>query len=106
YLYPDWTARGLRTAIAEKYGFDPDCVVCGSGETEVISMVIRAFAKPDEAVLMHELCFPLYRIYSACEGRRAIYAHMGKDFTFEIERYGDLRKQKPKIAYLTSTYNP
>ena len=32
YIYPDWTARPLRTAIAEKYGFDPDCVVCGSGK--------------------------------------------------------------------------
>jgi len=69
-------------------------------------MVIRAFAKPDEAALMHELCFPLYRIYSACEGRRAIYAPMGKDFTFEIEQYVELLKQKPKIAFLTTPHNP
>ncbi len=40
-LYPDWTARHLREAIADKYGFEPDSVVCGSGETEVISLVIR-----------------------------------------------------------------
>ena len=35
-LYPDWTAKRLRVAIGQKYGFDPDNVVCGSGETEVI----------------------------------------------------------------------
>ena len=70
-------------------------------------MVIRAFAGPDEAVLMHELCFPLYRIYAACEGRRHIYAPMGKDFAFEIDQYIELLKQhKPKIAFLTTPHNP
>lgn len=105
-LYPDWTAKALRQAIAEKYGFDPDCVVCGSGETEVISMVIRAFAAPDESVLMHELCFPLYRIYSHCEGRRPMYAPMGKDFSFEMDQYISLLAKRPKIAFLTTPHNP
>ncbi|MFA5662911.1 histidinol-phosphate transaminase [Castellaniella sp.] len=106
-LYPDWTAQDLRLAIARKFGFDPEGVVCGSGETEVISMVIRAFAGPDEAVLMHELCFPLYRIYTACEGRRPIYAPMGKDFTFEMDAYvALLQRERPRIAFLTTPHNP
>ncbi len=106
-IYPDWTARALRTAIGEKYGVDPEGVVCGSGETEVISMVIRAFAGPDDSVLMHDPCFPLYRIYSHCEGRRPLYAPMGPDFTFEMDQYLDLLKEKkPRIAFLTSPHNP
>ena len=106
YLYPDWTAKPLREAIGRKYGFDRDNVVCGSGETEVISMVIRAFAKPDEPILMHELCFPLYRIYANCEGRRPIYAPMGTDFDMQMDQYVELLKQKPKIAFITSPHNP
>ncbi|MFA7437782.1 histidinol-phosphate transaminase [Castellaniella sp.] len=106
-VYPDWTAQALRIAIAKKFDLDPDGVVCGSGETEVISMVIRAFAGPDEAVLMHELCFPLYRIYATCEGRRPIYAPMGKDFTFEMDRYIALmQRERPRIAFLTTPHNP
>jgi histidinol-phosphate aminotransferase len=105
-LYPDWTARALREAIGKKYGFDADCVVCGSGETEVISMVIRAFAQPGETVLMHELCFPLYRIFSHCEGRRPLFAPMGTDFAFEMDQYVELLKEKPKIAFLTTPHNP
>src|SRR3546814_2807703 len=70
-------------------------------------MIIRAFAGPNEAVLMHELCFPLYRIYACCEGRRPIYAPMGKDFTFQMDRYVALLKQeRPKIAFLTTPHNP
>jgi len=106
-LYPDWTAKHLRIAIGEKYGFDPEGVVCGSGETEVISMVIRAFAKPDEPVLMHQPCFPLYRIYSNCEGRRPVFAPTGKDFDPQVDQYIDIMKRvQPKIAFMTNPHNP
>ncbi|MGB6104145.1 MAG: histidinol-phosphate transaminase [Pusillimonas sp.] len=106
-LYPDWTAASLRDAIGQKYGFDPEGVVCGSGETEVISMVIRAFAKPNEPVLMHSPCFPLYRIYSNCEGRAPVFSPMGKDFSPDVDRYIDtMRSVKPKIAFMTNPHNP
>src|SRR3954468_1419726 len=51
-LYPEWTSKSLRAAIGKKYGFDEDCVVCGSGETEVISFILRAYAGQDDKVLM------------------------------------------------------
>ncbi len=106
-LYPDWTARRLREAIAQKYGFDADNVVCGSGETEVISMVIRAFARPDAPVMMHDPCFPLYRIYSNCEGRCPVFTPTGKDFDPLVDQYiENLRKLKPRIAFITNPHNP
>lgn len=106
-LYPDWTARHLREAIGAKYDFDPEGVVCGSGETEVISMVIRAFAAPDEPVLMHAPCFPLYRIYSNCEGRKPVFAPTGKDFDPQVDQYIESMKQtQPKIAFMTNPHNP
>ncbi len=106
-LYPDWTAKTLREAIGAKYGFDPEGVVCGSGETEVISMVIRAFAKPNEPVLMHSPCFPLYRIYANCEGRAPVFSPMGKDFDPDVDRFIDtMRSVKPKIAFMTNPHNP
>src|SRR5687768_15697038 len=62
-LYPEWSSRLLREAIGRKYGFAADCVVCGAGETEIIALVIRAFAGPGEPVLMYEPCFPIYHIF-------------------------------------------
>jgi histidinol-phosphate aminotransferase len=52
-IYPEWTARTFREAIAAKFGFEPDRIVCGSGETEIISLIIRAFAKAGDIVLMY-----------------------------------------------------
>jgi histidinol-phosphate aminotransferase len=106
-LYPEWTSRALREAIGKKYGFDADCVVCGSGETEVIAFIIRTFAGEGDALLMCEPCFPIYHMFAENEGRRPVYVPMGEDFAFPRERYiATLKDAKPKIAFLTNPHSP
>lgn len=106
-IYPEWTSRGLRAAIARKYGFDADCVVCGSGETEVISFIIRTFAQAGEPVLMYEPCFPIYHMFAENEGRLPVYVSMGPDFAFVLDTYiAKLKEVAPKIAFLTNPHSP
>lgn len=106
-LYPEWTSRALRAAIAEKYGFDEDCVVCGSGETEVISFLIRTYAGAGDPILMYEPCFPIYHMFAENEGRVPVYVPMGPDFAFVIDAYvAKLKEVKPKIAFLTNPHSP
>jgi histidinol-phosphate aminotransferase len=105
--YPEWTARAFREAIAAKYGFEPDGVVCGSGETEVISLIIRAFAKAGDKIQMYEPCFPIYHIFADNEGRVPVYVKMGSDFDLVINRYIEtLKSAKPKIAFITNPHSP
>jgi len=105
--YPEWTARAFREAIAAKYGFGPDGVVCGSGETEVISLIIRAFAKAGDKIQMYEPCFPIYHIFAENEGRVPVYVKMGPDFDLVIDRYIEtLRSAKPVIAFVTNPHSP
>jgi histidinol-phosphate aminotransferase len=106
-LYPEWTSQALRAAVGKKYGFDADCIVCGSGETEVISFVIRAFAHQGDSVLMYEPCFPIYHMFAENEGRVPVYVPMGQDFDFVIESYvRTLKEVVPKIAFLTNPHSP
>jgi histidinol-phosphate aminotransferase len=106
-LYPEWTSRALRAQIGEKYGFDADCVVCGSGETEVISFILRTFAQPGDPVLMYEPCFPIYHMFAENEGRVPVYVPMGPDFSFAVEAYiAALKSVAPKIAFLTNPHSP
>ncbi len=58
-LYPEWTAAPLREKIAQTYDVHPDQVVCGAGETEILSWIIRIFAEPGGKLLMHEPTFPI-----------------------------------------------
>lgn len=105
--YPEWTARAFREKIAAKYGFEPDRVVCGSGETEVISLIIRAFARAGDKIQMYEPCFPIYHIFAENEGRVPIYVKMGPDFDLVIDRYIEtLKSEKPKIAFITNPHSP
>lgn len=106
-IYPEWTARLMREAIAEKYGFDADCVACGAGETEVISFIIRSFAAAGEAVLMHEPCFPIYHIFAENEGRKPVYVPMGEDFDPVFDRYIEtLHATGARIAFITNPHSP
>lgn len=106
-LYPEWSSRLLREAIGKRYGFDPDCVVCGAGETEIISLVIRAFSRPGDAVLMYEPCFPIYHIFAENEGRVPVYVRMGVDFDLAVDEYiATLTATKPKIAFITNPHSP
>jgi histidinol-phosphate aminotransferase len=106
-LYPEWTSQALRAAIAKKYGFEPECVVCGSGETEVISFILRAYAQEGDKVLMYEPCFPIYHMFAENEGRIAVGVPMGTDFDFVIDTYiKTLKEVSPKIAFLTNPHSP
>lgn len=106
-LYPEWTSRALRAAIGKKYGFDADCVVCGAGETEVISFVLRAFANAGDTILTHEPCFPIYHLFAENEGRVVVGVPTGEDFDPEIGRYiAKLKEIAPKIAFLTNPHSP
>ena len=105
--YPEWTARAFREAIATKYGFEPDHVVCGSGETEIISLIIRAFAKAGEKIQMYEPCFPIYHIFAENEARVPVYVKMGPDFDLVTNRYIEtLKSAKPKVAFITNPHSP
>jgi histidinol-phosphate aminotransferase len=106
-LYPEWTSQALRTEIGKKYGFDADCVVCGSGETEVISFILRTFAQPGDPVLMYEPCFPIYHMFAENEGRVPVYVQMGPNFSFVIDDYiAKLNSVRPKVAFLTNPHSP
>jgi histidinol-phosphate aminotransferase len=106
-LYPEWTSQALRAAIAKKYGFEPGCVVCGSGETEVIAFILRAYAQRGDKVLMYEPCFPIYHMFAENEGRIAVGVPMGPDFDFVIDAYiKTLKEVSPKIAFLTNPHSP
>lgn len=106
-LYPEWSSRLLREAIGKRFDFDPDCIACGSGETEVISFVIRAFSRPGDSILMYEPCFPIYHIFAENEGRVPVYVRMGVDFDLVVDQYiAALKETKPRIAFITNPHSP
>lgn len=105
--YPNWTAEKLRVAIAAKYGFSADQVVCGTGETEIISFILRAFASVGDKVLMYKPCFPIYHLFAENEGRVPVFVEMGAGFDFRIDDYvAAVKEPDIRIAFLTNPHSP
>lgn len=71
--YPDWTARALREKIAQKYAYAPEQVICGAGETEIISWIIRVFSAQGDKILMFVPAFPIYHMTTENERRVPVY---------------------------------
>jgi histidinol-phosphate aminotransferase len=104
--YPEWSARVLREKIGAKYGYDPDRVVCGCGETEIISWVIRAFAAAGDRILMHEPCFPLYHKIAEAEGRVPVFQPMGEDFEFHFDDFIGKIASDVRVVFITAPHSP
>ena len=105
-VYPDWTARALREKIASKYGYSPEQVICGAGETEIISWIIRAFSSPGDKVLMFVPAFPIYHMTAENEGRVPTYVPMGPEMDFDWDGYLAAMDDQTRILFLTNPHSP
>ena len=105
-VYPDWTAGALREKIAAKYGFSLNQVICGAGETEIISWIVRAFSVPGERVLMFVPAFPIYHITAENEGRIPVYVGMGSTLDFQWDDYIAAIKDDVRVLFLNNPHSP
>ena len=109
HLYPSWTAEPLRVKIAEAFGCAPGQVVCGAGETEIISLLIRAFSEPGGEVLMPAPCFPIYHLFAEAEGRVAVLAHRATDrstMALDVDAYVEHITPASRIVFITNPHSP
>lgn len=104
--YPEWTARALREKIAAKYGYAPDEVICGAGETEIISWIVRVFAGTGDKVLMFVPAFPIYHMTAENERRVPVYVPMSDDLDFAWDKYLAAITDDVRIVFLTNPHSP
>jgi histidinol-phosphate aminotransferase len=104
--YPDWTAGALRRKIAAKYGYAPEQVICGAGETEIISWIIRVFADVGDRVLMFVPAFPIYHMTAENERRVPVFVRMGPDLAFQWDDYIAAITDDVRIVFLTNPHSP
>lgn len=72
HLYPNTDHAGLRAAIAEVEGLEPDRIICGAGSDEIIAFLCQAYAGPGDEVLHTEHGFAMYRISALAAGATPI----------------------------------
>ncbi|MGI9615207.1 MAG: pyridoxal phosphate-dependent aminotransferase [Acidimicrobiales bacterium] len=109
HLYPSWTAEPLREKIATTYSYGPEEVICGAGETEIISLLIRACCEPGGKILMPGPCFPIYHLFAEAEGRIPVLAHHATDrasMSVDVDAYIEAIEPDTRIVFVTNPHSP
>jgi len=105
HRYPDGGAMALRWAISEEEGLDPDCIVCGAGSDELISLLVRAYAGPGDEVLHSAHGFLMYAISARTVGATPVAAPE-VNLTADVDSLLVKVTPRTRLVFLANPNNP
>ncbi len=106
HLYPDSKAHALRQAIAEKEGLSKDNVIFGSGSSEIMSFIIRAFSKPGDEVLCMDPSFSVYTELAKADDRRSTLIQLKPPFELKLDDVAKALTERTRVIFMTRPNNP
>lgn len=103
--YPDGSALALRTAIGNRYGLPTEHLICGAGSEELISLIVQAYAAPDDEVLFSQYGFIKYELAARAYGAIPVRAPETA-FTADVNALLDAVTPRTRIVFLANPNNP
>lgn len=101
--YPDMYGDSLKSVVARKAGFGPECVVTGNGSDDVLDCVIRAFASPGDRIAHPDPTFVMVPVFSRINGVTPVPVPLAADHSMDADA---LLAADARIIYLCSPNNP
>ena len=74
FRYPDGAQVELRRAIAETFGLRVEGIVCGNGSDELLQLLIRAYVRPGDDVVLSRNSFAMAYVHATAQGARLVHA--------------------------------
>lgn len=105
HRYPDGHSRGLRRALAGRYGLDEDRIVCGAGSDELISLLIASYAGPGDEVLYSRHGFLMYKLAALAAGATPVAAPE-TDLRADVDALLARVTDRTKLVFLANPNNP
>ena len=105
HLYPSTDHAGLRAAIGEVHGLDPDQIICGVGSDEVLQFVTQAFAGPGDEIIHTEHGFSLYPVLIHMAGATAVKV-LERERQVDIDAIIAAVTPRTRIILVTNPGNP
>ncbi|MCC2595337.1 histidinol-phosphate transaminase [Pusillimonas sp. MFBS29] len=95
-LYPDKESVGLRQAIAELHGLNPDQVFVGNGSDEVLAHIFNGlFRRSGRPLMMPDITYSFYRTYCALYKIPTRLVPLADDFSIRVSDYTDSSPDSP-----------
>ena len=105
HRYPDGHAVKLRQALAARHGIDAGRIVCGNGSDDLLILLVRAYAGPDDEVLYSRHGFLVYPIAAlACGATPVTAEEVG--LTTSVDHLLAAVTPKTRIVFVANPNNP
>ncbi len=105
HRYPNTDHAGLRAAIGEVHGLDPDRIICGVGSDEIIHFLCQAYAGPGTEVLFTEHGFLMYRISAHAAGATPVQVRE-RDRVTDIDALIAGATERTRLIFVANPNNP
>ncbi|HJU31404.1 MAG TPA: histidinol-phosphate transaminase [Hyphomicrobiaceae bacterium] len=105
HRYPDGAATALRNAVAQKYGLNPERIVCGCGSDELINLIAHAYVGPGDEAIYSEHGFLMYKIATLSSGGTPVVAPE-KNHHADVDALLARVTPKTRVVFLANPNNP
>jgi len=105
FSYPDGGAKKLRAKIAEVYGLDANCIVCGAGSDEILQLLAKAYVGEGDNIIQSEHGFLVYALAAKSCGAEPRFARE-RGLTADIDAIVDLVDERTRVVFLANPNNP
>src|SRR4051794_24667811 len=103
--YPDRYARGVRRALAERHGVEPERIVLGNGASELLQAAALALLSDGDEVVMPWPSYPLYPLMASRAGARPVPVDVGPSGA-ELGRVADAVGPSAKAVVICNPNDP
>lgn len=105
HRYPSTDHAGLRAAIGQVHGLDPDRIVCGVGSDEIIHFLCQAYVGPGLEVMHTEHGFAMYRISALAAGATPVEVPE-RDRRVDVEAILARATDATRLVFIANPANP
>jgi histidinol-phosphate aminotransferase len=106
HIYPDAAQTELRGLLSKYSGMPADQIVAGSGSDQLIDLLIKLFAGPDDEIVNMPPTFAMYRFYADLNGAKIVEVPRKADFHIDALAVKRAINPKTKLIFLANPNNP
>lgn len=105
HRYPDSSGHDLISKISEKFNLKKERIILGNGSDDIISLVVKAYVKAGDRVVIPDPGFLMYEISSLSEGADIVKVPL-KNCEIDLEKMGKEAKKGAGVVFITNPNNP
>jgi len=106
HRYPDGASYQLRNALAERLEVSPAQLVFGSGSSEVLELLAKAFISPGDEVVFAWPSFSMYPIVTQGMGGTPVQVPLDADLVHDLPAMTDAVTERTRVVIVCNPNNP